>query len=169
LRDTSPGKKFCRSCGAALTPESASRFASPESYIPKHLAEKILEYRHGWSGKTYYRQLRIDSLAPASAGDLAGRHLGSGASLAALKTMLGARTGDSPRGAGGPDRPASGAARDAAEDGGHHRKGRAAGAPAGCGRRPGVELQQGLQQLRAAEFLNEARLFPDREHTFNRR
>jgi hypothetical protein len=36
-----PGKKFCRSCGAALTPEP-SRFTSPESYTPKHLAEKIL-------------------------------------------------------------------------------------------------------------------------------
>ena len=32
-----PGKKFCRSCGAALTDEPA-RFASPESYTPKHLA-----------------------------------------------------------------------------------------------------------------------------------
>ena len=37
-----PGKKFCRSCGAALTPEP-SRFTSPESYTPKHLAEKILK------------------------------------------------------------------------------------------------------------------------------
>src|SRR5437867_2493247 len=36
-----PGKKFCRSCGAALTTESAGHFASPESYTPKHLAEKI--------------------------------------------------------------------------------------------------------------------------------
>jgi class 3 adenylate cyclase/tetratricopeptide (TPR) repeat protein len=36
-----PGKKFCRSCGTALTPE-ASRFTSPESHTPKHLAEKIL-------------------------------------------------------------------------------------------------------------------------------
>jgi uncharacterized Zn finger protein (UPF0148 family) len=35
-----PGKKFCRSCGAALTTEPAGRFASPESYTPKHLAEK---------------------------------------------------------------------------------------------------------------------------------
>src|SRR6185503_9426802 len=39
-----PGKKFCRSCGAALTPEP-SRFTSPESYTPKHLAEKILTSR----------------------------------------------------------------------------------------------------------------------------
>ncbi|MBI2878147.1 MAG: zinc ribbon domain-containing protein, partial [Candidatus Rokubacteria bacterium] len=32
------GKKFCRSCGAAL-PAEPSRFASPEAYTPKHLAE----------------------------------------------------------------------------------------------------------------------------------
>src|SRR5262249_2373015 len=37
-----PGKKFCRSCGAALTAEAAGRFANPESYTPKHLAERIL-------------------------------------------------------------------------------------------------------------------------------
>ena len=37
-----PGKKFCRSCGAALTTEGASRVPSPESYTPRHLAEKIL-------------------------------------------------------------------------------------------------------------------------------
>jgi hypothetical protein len=36
------GKKFCRSCGAALTTEPAGRFPSPESYTPRHLAEKIL-------------------------------------------------------------------------------------------------------------------------------
>jgi class 3 adenylate cyclase/tetratricopeptide (TPR) repeat protein len=36
-----PGKKFCRACGAALTPEP-NRFTSPQSYTPKHLAEKIL-------------------------------------------------------------------------------------------------------------------------------
>jgi hypothetical protein len=37
----SAGKKFCRSCGAALTVEPV-RFGAPESYTPKHLAEKIL-------------------------------------------------------------------------------------------------------------------------------
>jgi len=41
-----PGKKFCRSCGAALTPEP-SRFTSPASYVPKHLAEKILTSNEG--------------------------------------------------------------------------------------------------------------------------
>jgi class 3 adenylate cyclase/tetratricopeptide (TPR) repeat protein len=45
-----PGKKFCRSCGAALTPES-SRFTSPESYTPKHLAEKILTSKGALEGE----------------------------------------------------------------------------------------------------------------------
>jgi class 3 adenylate cyclase/tetratricopeptide (TPR) repeat protein len=45
-----PGKKFCRSCGAALTPES-SRFTSPESYTPKHLAEKILTSKSALDGE----------------------------------------------------------------------------------------------------------------------
>ena len=35
------GKKFCRSCGAVLT-APATDVASPESYTPKHLVEKIL-------------------------------------------------------------------------------------------------------------------------------
>src|SRR4029453_9823665 len=46
-----PGKKFCRSCGAALTAEPAGRFASPESYTPKHLAEKILTSRAALEGE----------------------------------------------------------------------------------------------------------------------
>jgi class 3 adenylate cyclase/tetratricopeptide (TPR) repeat protein len=45
------GKKFCRSCGAALTPEPASRFASLESYTPKHLAEKILTSKAALEGE----------------------------------------------------------------------------------------------------------------------
>jgi hypothetical protein len=41
--ELTPGKKFCGACGASTSaPESATRFASPESYTPKHLAEKIL-------------------------------------------------------------------------------------------------------------------------------
>src|SRR5262245_4498715 len=46
-----PGKKFCRSCGAALTTEPAARFASPESYTPKHLAEKILTSKAALEGE----------------------------------------------------------------------------------------------------------------------
>ena len=43
-----PGKKFCRSCGAALEP---SRFTSPQSYTPKHLAEKILTSKAALEGE----------------------------------------------------------------------------------------------------------------------
>ena len=46
-----PGKKFCRSCGTALTPEPAGRFASPESYTPMNLAEKILTSRAALEGE----------------------------------------------------------------------------------------------------------------------
>src|SRR5437899_3903550 len=46
-----PGKKFCRSCGSALTTEPAGRFASPESYTPRHLAEKILTSKSALEGE----------------------------------------------------------------------------------------------------------------------
>ena len=46
-----PGKKFCRSCGAALTTEPAGRFASPESYTPKHLGERILTSKGALEGE----------------------------------------------------------------------------------------------------------------------
>jgi len=46
-----PGKKFCRSCGAALTTDPVGRFASPESYTPKHLAEKILTSKAALEGE----------------------------------------------------------------------------------------------------------------------
>ena len=45
------GKKFCRSCGAALATEQAGRFAAPESYTPKHLAEKILTSKSALEGE----------------------------------------------------------------------------------------------------------------------
>ena len=38
-----PTNKFCGECGAALVPAGvASKLTSPQSYTPKHLAEKIL-------------------------------------------------------------------------------------------------------------------------------
>jgi class 3 adenylate cyclase len=39
-----PGNKFCGECGAALfhAASSSTKFESPKSYTPKHLAEKIL-------------------------------------------------------------------------------------------------------------------------------
>jgi class 3 adenylate cyclase/tetratricopeptide (TPR) repeat protein len=51
-----PGQKFCGECGAPLgagpapappepTPARAARFASPEAYTPRHIADKILTSR----------------------------------------------------------------------------------------------------------------------------
>ena len=50
------GSKFCDSCGtllaAASTPTAAaSRFSSPESYTPKHLAERILTSKTAVEGE----------------------------------------------------------------------------------------------------------------------
>jgi class 3 adenylate cyclase/tetratricopeptide (TPR) repeat protein len=61
-----PGQKFCGECGTALTagarapaatptappePAPTERFASPQSYTPKHLAEKILSTRSAVEGE----------------------------------------------------------------------------------------------------------------------
>src|SRR5882672_11558567 len=46
-----PGQKFCGECGAGLAPEAAGKSASPESYTPKHLAEKILTSRAALQGE----------------------------------------------------------------------------------------------------------------------
>jgi len=48
-----PGAKFCRECGerlAAPAPEAA-RFPSPETYTPRHLAEKILTSKSALEGE----------------------------------------------------------------------------------------------------------------------
>src|SRR5262249_61480414 len=40
-----PGEKFCGGCGAPLRsspPVAEAKFGAPESYTPRHLAEKIL-------------------------------------------------------------------------------------------------------------------------------
>jgi hypothetical protein len=37
-----PENKFCGQCAAPLRPTSTSKFAAPDSYTPKYLAEKIL-------------------------------------------------------------------------------------------------------------------------------
>jgi class 3 adenylate cyclase/predicted ATPase len=47
-----PGAKFCRRCGqplarAAGTEQATAKFASPASYTPKHLVEKILTFKAG--------------------------------------------------------------------------------------------------------------------------
>src|SRR5262249_53856507 len=48
--------KFCRKCGERLVQESGgsqapSRFSSPETYTPKHLAEKILTSKSALEGE----------------------------------------------------------------------------------------------------------------------
>src|SRR5712691_2690995 len=54
------------------------------------------EYQHGWGSKTYYTQLRLDPLPPASADELLQALLGNDPSLAPLKQLLIERTGGNP-------------------------------------------------------------------------
>ena len=50
-----PGEKFCGGCGQALefaaAPVPAPKFASPQTYTPKHLAEKILTSKSALEGE----------------------------------------------------------------------------------------------------------------------
>ena len=48
-----PGEKFCGGCGApvAVIPPPEPRFASPQSYTPKHLADAILTSRAAVEGE----------------------------------------------------------------------------------------------------------------------
>jgi tetratricopeptide (TPR) repeat protein len=54
------------------------------------------EYQHGWGGKTYYTQLRLDPLPPASADEVLQALLGDNPSLAPLKPLLITRTEGNP-------------------------------------------------------------------------
>ena len=54
------------------------------------------EYQHGWGSKTYYTQLRLDPLPPASADAFLQALLGDDPSLAPLKPLLIARTEGNP-------------------------------------------------------------------------
>ena len=54
------------------------------------------EYQHGWGSKTYYTQLRLDPLPPASADDLPAGAARGDPSLAPLKPLLIARTEGNP-------------------------------------------------------------------------
>src|SRR6266852_5061801 len=54
------------------------------------------EYQHGWGSKTYYTQLRLDPLPPASADEFLHALLGDAPSLEALKQLLIARTEGNP-------------------------------------------------------------------------
>ncbi|MEX2220460.1 MAG: AAA family ATPase [Candidatus Rokuibacteriota bacterium] len=53
-------------------------------------------YQHGWAGKTYYNQLQINLLSPASAEALLASLLGSDPALDPLKQLLIARTEGNP-------------------------------------------------------------------------
>ena len=46
-----PENKFCGQCGVALVPIASTKFASPETYTPKHLAEKILTSKSTLEGE----------------------------------------------------------------------------------------------------------------------
>jgi class 3 adenylate cyclase/tetratricopeptide (TPR) repeat protein len=54
------------------------------------------EYQHGWSGKTYYTQLRLEPLSPASAEELLATLLGHDPSVQPLTQLLIARTQGNP-------------------------------------------------------------------------
>src|SRR5205823_1330332 len=54
------------------------------------------EYQHGWSGKTFYTQLRLDPLPPASAAEVLQALLGDDARLTPLTRLLIARTEGNP-------------------------------------------------------------------------
>jgi len=54
------------------------------------------EYQHGWGGKTYSRQLRIDPLPPATAEELLRALQGDDPELRALKRLLTGRTEGNP-------------------------------------------------------------------------
>jgi predicted ATPase len=54
------------------------------------------EYQHGWGSKTYYTQLRLDLLPPASADEFLQALLGDEPSLEPLKRLLVARTEGNP-------------------------------------------------------------------------
>src|SRR5262245_46488733 len=51
--DLPAGSKFCNKCGTAVSGASVgqSRFAAPESYTPRHLAEKILTCKSALEGE----------------------------------------------------------------------------------------------------------------------
>jgi class 3 adenylate cyclase/tetratricopeptide (TPR) repeat protein len=163
------------------------------------------EYQHGWGSKSYYTQLRIDPLPPASAEELLRALLGDDPGVEPLKRLLIARTQGNPffleesvrtlvetqvligeRGAyhlakALPDIqvPATVQAILAARiDRLPPEEKRLLQAASVIGEEvpfallqavsegPEEALRQGLAHLQAAEFLYEARLFPDLEYTF---
>jgi hypothetical protein len=45
------GEKFCGGCGTSLLTPSTQRFAAPESYTPKYLAERIINSKTALEGE----------------------------------------------------------------------------------------------------------------------
>jgi tetratricopeptide (TPR) repeat protein len=163
------------------------------------------EYQHGWGSKTYYTQLRLDPLPPASTDALLQALLGADPSLAPLKHLLSARTEGNPFFLEESVR-ALGETGVLVGESGAYRLGQAlptipvpatvqAVLAARIDRLPSEEkrllqtaavigtevplallqaiaelpegaLHRGLAHLQAAEFLYEARLFPEQEYTF---
>ncbi|HXH22403.1 MAG TPA: adenylate/guanylate cyclase domain-containing protein [Dehalococcoidia bacterium] len=163
------------------------------------------EYQHGWGGKSYYLQLRIDPLPPESCEDLLDGLLGAEGSLGSLKQHLITQTQGNPffleesiralvetqvligeRGAYRLAKPLAGVQVPATVqpilaariDRLPLEEKRLLQAAAVIGMEVPVPLlqaiaeqtdqamHQGLAHLQAAEFLYEARLFPDVEYTF---
>ena len=54
------------------------------------------EYQHGWSGKTYFSQLRLDPLPPETAEGMLDMLMGGDAELVPLKRLLTDRTHGNP-------------------------------------------------------------------------
>jgi class 3 adenylate cyclase/tetratricopeptide (TPR) repeat protein len=46
-----PGEKFCGGCGTSLGAPTTPRFAAPETYTPKHLAERIITSKAALEGE----------------------------------------------------------------------------------------------------------------------
>ena len=54
------------------------------------------EYRHGWAGKSYFTQLRIDPFAPDIASEMLDALVGSDSGLEPLRRILIEKTGGTP-------------------------------------------------------------------------
>ena len=163
------------------------------------------EYKHGWSNKTYYRQLSIDPLPPASADELLATLLGNDRGLQPLKRIIIKQTDGNPffieesvrtlvetkvlsgeRGAYGLAKAPNSvkipatvqailAARIDRLPPDEKRLLQAASVVGkdvlfvflqGIVEEPDEVIRHRLRSLQAAEFLYEARLFPDLEYTF---
>jgi predicted ATPase len=76
--------------------EDAPRRAAHAAIAMRKVVNYRPEYRHEWSGKTYYHQLRLDPLLPEQASEFLETLLGGDVGLAPLKPLLLARTEGNP-------------------------------------------------------------------------